>query len=254
MANCAAQPVVGKLSDIFGRKNVLLVCYILFAIGCAICGSGQTMWQVILGRSISGIGGAGMTVIVAILITDLVPKIEVASWRSYVNIVATTGRMLGGPIGGILADRVGWRWSFLCQVPITVLAAMLVAWKFKKNVGSSALGNTGEEKLLAKVRRIDFVGAGLLSAAIISFLFAVDLLGEHTPGKTHTLIGVSSVSVLLVVTFFVLEARNVKDPIFPIRLLAKRDVATSYLISIFQTSAQLAVSFPVETQFLVWFS
>lgn len=229
MANCAAQPVVGKLSDIFGRKNVLLVCYVLFAIGCALCGSGQTLWQVIAGRSISGLGGAGMTVVVAILITDLVPKIEVASWRSYVNIVATTGRMIGGPIGGFLADRVGWRWSFLCQVPITLLATLLVGCKFGNGVGGSNLSEYDEESLLSKIRRIDFLGAGLLSTAIISFLFAVDLLGEHKPGNHLALIGTSSLSVILITAFFMVEARNMKDPIFPIKLLAKRDVATSYL-------------------------
>jgi hypothetical protein len=106
MANCAAQPIVGKLSDIFGRKAVLLVCYGLFALGTSLCGSGQTMWQVIVGRSIAGLGGAGMGVIVAIVITDLVPLRDVASWRSYVNVVATTGRMVGAPVGGWLADLV----------------------------------------------------------------------------------------------------------------------------------------------------
>ena len=68
------------------------------------------MWQVILGRVISGAGASGMTTLVSILITDLVPLREVAAWRSYVNVVATTGRSIGGPLGGSLADTVGWRW------------------------------------------------------------------------------------------------------------------------------------------------
>lgn len=73
-------------------------------------GLGQTMWQIHLGRVISGAGASGMTVLVSILITDLIPLRDVAQWRSYVNIVATTGRSLGGPLGGWLADVVGWRW------------------------------------------------------------------------------------------------------------------------------------------------
>jgi MFS family permease len=68
------------------------------------------MWQVIAGRAIAGMGGAWMSVVVAVLITDLVPLTEVASWRSYVNIVATTGRMVGSPLGGLLADLIGWRY------------------------------------------------------------------------------------------------------------------------------------------------
>lgn len=92
---------------------MLLVSYVLFATGSGICGVGWSMMLVIAGRPIAGFGGAGMTVIVAVLITDMVPMIEVASWRSSVNIIATTGRMAGGSLGGRLADLIGWRWSFL---------------------------------------------------------------------------------------------------------------------------------------------
>lgn len=68
------------------------------------------MFTVILGRILSGSVGAGMTVLVSILITDLVPVRESAAWRSYINVAATTGRSLGGPLGGWMADAVGWRW------------------------------------------------------------------------------------------------------------------------------------------------
>jgi MFS family permease len=68
------------------------------------------MTEVIIGRVIQGSGGAGMVSLVSILITDLVPLREVASYRSYVNIVATAGRSCGGPLGGALAQLFGWRW------------------------------------------------------------------------------------------------------------------------------------------------
>jgi len=71
---------------------------------------GRSMLMVILGRVVSGSVGAGMTALVSILITDLVPIRDTATWRSYVNIVSTTGRSLGAPLGGWLADAVGWRW------------------------------------------------------------------------------------------------------------------------------------------------
>ena len=68
------------------------------------------MWVVILGRAISGMGGAGIMTISSIMITDIVPKREVATWRADVNIAMTLGRSLGGPLGGWLSDTVGWRW------------------------------------------------------------------------------------------------------------------------------------------------
>jgi MFS family permease len=68
------------------------------------------MVTVILGRILSGSVAAGMSVLVSLLITDLLSIREVATWRSLVNVAATTGRSLGGPLGGWLADLVGWRW------------------------------------------------------------------------------------------------------------------------------------------------
>lgn len=68
------------------------------------------MAMMIVARAIQGVGGAGMICLVSILITDLVPLREVATYRSYVNIVQTVGRSCGGAIGGLLAQTVGWRW------------------------------------------------------------------------------------------------------------------------------------------------
>jgi MFS family permease len=90
----AVQPLYGKLSDIYGRKPVLLVAYAMFAIGN-------------LG---AGLGGAGMGSLVAIIIVDIVPMHDVASIRSYVNIMQTSGRTCGGVIGGWLTQTLGWRW------------------------------------------------------------------------------------------------------------------------------------------------
>ncbi|KAF5983256.1 multidrug resistance [Fusarium coicis] len=107
LAGAASQTIYGKLSDIFGRKTILIFCYGLFAVGCALVGAGQSMWQVILGRVISGSGGAGMTTMASVIITELAPLREVASWQSYMNVIATVGRSLGGPLGGFLADTIG---------------------------------------------------------------------------------------------------------------------------------------------------
>ncbi len=73
-------------------------------------GLGQSMLMVILGRVVSGGVAGGITVLVSVVMTDLVPIREVAAWRAYANVVATIGRSLGGPVGGWLADVVGWRW------------------------------------------------------------------------------------------------------------------------------------------------
>ena len=110
LAQCVAQPLYGKLSDIYGRKACLQTSYFLFTLGTAGTGLGQTMGQVIAARALQGCGAAGMTSMVSIIVTDLVPLHEVATLRSYINVLQTTGRSCGGVIGGALTQALGWRW------------------------------------------------------------------------------------------------------------------------------------------------
>lgn len=104
------QPLYGKLSDIFGRKECLLFAYAVFAVGCLGCGLAQDIVQLCVARAISGIGGGGMNSVVTILLTDLVPLSERGVWQGYLNILGTAGTSIGAPLGGLLADSVGWRW------------------------------------------------------------------------------------------------------------------------------------------------
>ncbi|CZR61052.1 related to multidrug resistance protein fnx1 [Phialocephala subalpina] len=209
-STCTAQPIVWKLIDIFGRKNILLVSYILFAIGSGLCGVGQSLWPVIAGRSIAGLGGAGMTVIVTVLITDMVPMIEVASWRSYVN------------------------------VSLTIFAALLVALKFKKNVSLPNVVMVNG-KVPSRIGKVDFIGAALLSTGIVSFLFAVDFVVEHESEQNTKLAVTASLFLVLTIAFLDVEANYTKEPIFPPRLMSRRDVATTYLINMFQSAIMFSV-------------
>lgn len=107
----SCQPLYGKLSDIFGRKECLLFAYSVFGIGCLGCGLAQSMLQLCVSRAVAGVGGAGMTSVVAILISDIVPLRDRGVWQGYINLIFGLGTATGAPLGGILADSIGWRWS-----------------------------------------------------------------------------------------------------------------------------------------------
>ncbi|KAF8849187.1 hypothetical protein BDZ45DRAFT_663492 [Acephala macrosclerotiorum] len=246
LAVCALQPITGKLSDIYGRKSVLLVSYVFFALGCIICGIAQSMGQVILGRVVSGFGAAGMTVLVTIIITDLVPLIQVASWRSFVNVVATLGRSIGGPLGGLLTDTVGWRWSFTGQGPLLILAIILVALKLPSFAPSEEEQPKGQP---SKLRRIDFIGAILLASAIVSLLGALSLGGVSFPWSHPLVIGILLGSVLWGILFVLYESKYAFEPIFPPALVIQRDVASSYAIQFLQSAAQTGMMYSVPLYF-----
>lgn len=107
---CATQPLYGKLSDIYGRKPLLLTAYAVFALGNLGAGLSRSLGEVIAWRAIQGVGGAGMASLVAIIIADIVPANEVATFRGYVNISQIIGRSFGGVVGGWLTQLIGWRW------------------------------------------------------------------------------------------------------------------------------------------------
>jgi MFS family permease len=96
----AFQPLYGKLSDIFGRKACLLFAYFVFGFGCLFCGIAQDINQLIASRAFAGLGGGGMTTIVSILLSDIVPLRERGSWQGYINIAYATGAAAGAPLGG----------------------------------------------------------------------------------------------------------------------------------------------------------
>ncbi|KAI0012182.1 major facilitator superfamily domain-containing protein [Xylariaceae sp. FL0662B] len=249
LAGAATQSLYGKLSDIYGRKSVLLACYALFIVGCALIGIGQSMWQVILGRIISGSGGSGMTTLAAVIIADISPLRDVASWQSYVNVVATVGRSLGGPVGGFLADTIGWRWSFFGQAPIFILA-MILCGAILPNLTPRHNQNC-VESARSRVARIDFLGAAFLGSGILALLLPLKIAGDKVPWFSLTVFSLFALGSLLMVLFVVTEARWAKEPIFPLRLVRNRPVVVSYLITICQTAAQLGLMFTIPLYFQV---
>ncbi|KKY25731.1 putative efflux pump antibiotic resistance protein [Phaeomoniella chlamydospora] len=228
---------IGKISDIYGRKSVLLFCYLFFGLGNVICGVGKSMVMVIIGRSISGIGGA-----------DLVPRRDVAFWRAYVNLALTLGRSLGGPVGGLLTDTLGWRWMFLLQAPLVILASLLVSFRLRLPQKSD---ENSKAPAFSKFRRIDFLGSGLLAISTITGMILLDMGGEKFPWKSWQTAWFGAFSIVSFISFIVIEAFVASEPIFSLHLLKKKDVVLSYMISTFQIVAQVSMMFSVPLYFQI---
>ncbi|KAI1208040.1 MFS general substrate transporter [Annulohypoxylon truncatum] len=207
------------------------------------------MWQVIVGRVISGSGGAGLMSLAAVIITDLAPLRDVASWQSYLNVVATVGRSLGGPVGGFLADTIGWRWSFFGQAPIFIFAMILCALVLPSLTTRQGQIDAGSMK--AKLARIDFLGAIFLGSGILSLLLPLRIAGQEVPWTSPIVLSLLIIGAVLLTLFIVTEMRWAKEPIFPLRLLRNRDVVFSYLIMGCQTAAQVGMMFAVPLYFQV---
>lgn len=236
------------------------------------------MGEVVLGRVVSGSAGSAMGIVSILLITgmsmpppplllvtnvrqiDLVPLREVAAWQSYINLASTTGRSLGGPLGGFLADTIGWRWSFIGQAPIFMFALLLCLMYLPSETkpagarAAAATENTDDTKAAHKgspLLRIDWLGAAVLALLILAFLTPLEIGGTKVPWTSPVILALFGAAALLAALFVVVESRWAREPIFPLALLRQRDVIVSYFVTGCQTAAQLGLMFAVPLYFQV---
>ncbi|RPA76756.1 MFS general substrate transporter [Ascobolus immersus RN42] len=241
------QPLYGKLSDIFGRKPCLLLAYTIFGLGCLWCGLSTTMTSLILGRAFSGIGGGGMTTVASILLSDIVPLRQRGTWQGILNIIFATGSALGAPLGGILADSVGWRWGFLGQVPCTMLAFAMVAI-FLHVPPHHDLADEEGPGFMAQIARVDFLGAGVLIPAVLTLLIGMDL-GSNDGFTNSLVIAFLCGSVLLFLAFVLVEVKVSSEPFAPAHVIAERSILACCLANFFAFGSNMASLFYLPLYF-----
>ena len=232
------QPLYGKLSDIFGRKQALLSAYLIFGVGALLCGLARDMKELVAARALAGVGGGGMTTVVSILLSDIVPLRNRGTWQGYINIVYAAGAGIGAPLGGLLADSVGWRWAFLGQAPLVALAIVSVVMALQLP--------QQEEKTdwRRKLRRVDFLGAGVLVAAVFGLLVGLDR-GSNASWSAPLTIGCLVVGIVLFGVFMVVETKVASEPFAPGRLVFERSLFACYMCNFFSFAGWLSVIFYV---------
>ncbi|KAF9491735.1 member of the major facilitator superfamily [Pleurotus eryngii] len=232
------QPLYGKMSDIFGRKSCLLFAYSIFALGCLLCGLARNMNELIAARAFAGIGGGGMTTVVSIIMSDIVPLRSRGTWQGVLNIVFATGSAAGAPLGGFLADSIGWRWAFLVQVPMTLLAITSVSLALD-------LPKVEFSDFHVKLRRVDFPGAITLVLAVFFLLFGLDRGGNIAWDDKLTVASLSAFGALCLL-FWTIEMEIAKEPFAPRRIIVNRSLIASYLVNFFGMASGLSLLFHIS--------
>ncbi|KAF9069478.1 member of the major facilitator superfamily [Rhodocollybia butyracea] len=232
------QPLYGKLSDIFGRKSCLLVAYAIFALGSLFCGLSKTMDQLICARALAGIGGGGMSTVVSIIMSDIVPLRSRGVWQGIINIVFATGSSIGAPLGGILSETIGWRWAFLIQFPAVMLAFISVSFALH-------LPTIERTDFKAKIKRVDFAGAASLVTCIFFFLFGLDNGGNVSWSDKKT-VGSLVASAFTFILFGTIEMEWAREPFAPKRIIFNRSLIASYLVNFFGVACMMSMLFHVS--------
>lgn len=237
------QPLSGRLTDIFGRREGLLVCNFVFGLGTLLCGVAPSEWVFIAGRTIAGLGGGAMVTICMFVAGDLVPLRKRGALQGIGNIVMSVGSGSGGLLGGWIDGLAGWRVAFLVQVPFVIVGAVMVFFTVKVPV------KTTEKSAL---KRVDYLGSLTLTCALVLFLLGLNTGGNVLPWTHPLVVATLPLSLVFLLIFIYVEEKRAIEPIIPIRLLLNRTVASACLSYWFVFMAYFGLTYymPVYLQLL----
>ncbi|KAI5955260.1 hypothetical protein KGF54_001821 [Candida jiufengensis] len=247
LSSSAFQPIFGKLSDIFGRKFILMGCTFLFGIGCFICVTDSLVWLVI-GRFITGWGGSGLTSVGTMTMSDLIPLRDRGLYQGLANICFGLGSASGGFIGGIIADTLGWKYVFILQIPLAIIVGVVIQFNLNLPEGSPGLGAHGQD-IWQKLKRVDFLGSFCLISALMIILTAASLGGRDIAYTSKLFLFLCGLSAIFLGGFIYVEAYISEEPIIPIHLLGNRTVLASSLTNWFYTMGIFATMFYVPVYY-----
>ncbi|KAK9413398.1 putative Major facilitator superfamily (MFS) profile domain-containing protein [Seiridium unicorne] len=245
--------IISKLSDIFGRKTILITVVILFAIFSAACGAAQTIDQLIIFRALQGVGGAGNFAVCSVILLELVPSHKYAKYTSSVSVVYSFSLLLGPVLGGAISDYTTWRWIFLINVPPAILTAVVILLSMPNGFPHHGnprkdRPNAGRVNSRQYIQRLDYLGTILLLVATVFLVAALEeadlAYSWSSPFVISLLIisGLAWIAFLLWERHITLEAK-VREPMFPWRFLCSRVWVGMLLNAFFLGSAWFCTIF-----------
>ena len=218
LAQAVCVPIFAKLSDLFGRKPVMLAGVALFVLGSILCGLAWSMPALIVFRAVQGLGAGAVQPTAMTIIGDIYSVAERAKVQGYVASVWAISSVVGPTLGGVFVDFLDWRWIFFVNVPLGLAAAWVLYRRFSEDVTRSE-------------HQIDYRGAALL--AVGTSLLVLGLLegGVRWDWLSVPGIGVLAVAVVALVVFALVE-RRAAEPVIPPWVFRSRLLNTTNLASL----------------------
>jgi EmrB/QacA subfamily drug resistance transporter len=167
ISSTIAAPLFGKLSDIYGRKRLFMLAIVIFVAGSALCGLATSMYELAGFRAFQGVGAGGIMPLALAVIGDIIPPRERARYQGYMMAVFASASVLGPVLGGLLAGTnaflgvAGWRWIFYINVPIAIVALIVIARVLKLDY-------------VRRERRIDWWGSVMLAVGLVPLLVVAE--------------------------------------------------------------------------------
>ncbi len=219
LTSTAATPVLGKLSDLYGRRAIIHLCLAIFLVGSVLCSLSQSMLMLILARALQGVGGGGLITMVQTIVADVVSPRERGRYSGYFSAVWAGSALLGPTLGGFLTHYASWPWIFWINLPLGLLSFVIVDRVLKR---------------LPKVTRparIDWFSILCFAGGATGLLLALTWGGVRHPWTSLPVLAAIG-GALLLGTIFILRQRSAVEPIIPPHFLTD-SVVRPLLLAIF---------------------
>ncbi len=218
LAQAVSVPVYAKLSDTLGRKPIILIGVGLFLLGSILCGFAWSMPVLIAFRAIQGLGAGAVQPMAITIAGDIYTVTERAKTQGYLASVWAVSSVVGPTLGGVFSQFLSWRWIFFVNVPLCILALVLLVRVF-------------HEKVERRTHRVDYLGAGLLTASLSLIILAVLEGGQAWAWNSIQSIGAFVLGGVLLAGF-VLAEKYAVEPVLPLWVFSRRLLLTTALISV----------------------
>ncbi len=212
--------IVGKLSDMYGRKWFLTVGIAVFIVGSILCGISQTMTQLILFRAFQGIGAGAMMGLAFIITGDLFSPADRGKNMGFLGAVFGISSVIGPTLGGFITDALSWHWVFFVNVPLGIVIIPLFVFFFP------------HMRTDFRKRKIDYPGMITLVLTIVPMMLALAFAGVNYTWLSPTIIGMFAFSLVMLILFIKIESRS-EEPIMPLSIFKEQIVSVSSVVIFF---------------------
>ncbi len=218
VASTTLVPIVGRLTDMYGRKWFYIGGIVIFLLGSVLSGLSQSIIQLILFRGFQGIGAGVMMANAFITVGDLFPPDERGKYQGLIAGVFGLSSVIGPTLGGYVTDTLSWHWVFFINIPLGIPVVALFILFFP-------------EVRVARARhRLDFIGGVTLTLAVVPLLLALSWGGSQFPWESAQVIGTLAFAAVMAGIFITAELRAA-EPIIPVQLFQNRIVAVSMIVT-----------------------
>ena len=225
LASTIVMPVYGKVSDSFGRKPVLLIAIVLFIAGSVYGAFAGDMTGLIIARVVQGLGGGGLMILSQAAIADVIPARDRGKYMGILGAVFAVSSVAGPLLGGWFTEGPGWRWAFLINIPLGILAivatALLLRLPPKNNVERP---------------KVDYLGMATLGLATTAIVLIATWGGSTFEWNSPEIVGLIVGAIVTAVLFVFVESR-VAEPVMPLALFRDRNFNLSTLAALLTSIA-----------------